>query len=156
MALARYILDRPATVMGRRVLDLGAGSGLVAIAAALGGASQVIAADVDRYAVAAARLNAAANGVAVKVIADDLTRGPPPAVDLVAVGDLFYERDLAERVTAFLDRCLSAGMDVVIGDPGRTYLPRSRLRHLADYRVPDVGEVEHAATNASAVFALEP
>lgn len=156
MALARYILDRPTTVTGRRVLDLGAGSGLVAIAAALSGASRVLAAEIDRYALAALRLNAAANAVVVEVIADDLIPGPPPAVDLVAVGDLFYEAALAKSVTAFLDRCLTNGIAVLIGDPGRTYLPHRRLRQLAEYRVPDVGEVEGAAMNASAVFAFEP
>jgi predicted nicotinamide N-methyase len=154
LALARYILDRPETVAGRRVLDLGAGSGLVAIAAAMAGASAVIAADIDRFAVAALGLNAAANGVSLAVIGDDLTAGEPPAVDLVATGDLFYERELAEKVAAFLDRCLVAGIDVLIGDPGRTYLPRSRLRLLAEYRVPDVGEVESAASRPSAVFAF--
>jgi predicted nicotinamide N-methyase len=156
MALARHILDRPVTVTGRRVLDLGAGSGLVAIAAAMAGASPVMAADIDRYAIAALRLNAAANGVAVAVVGDDLTAGPPPAVDLVTVGDLFYERDLAATVTTFLDRCLAAGIDVLIGDPGRTYLPRARLRLLAEYRVPDVGEVESAAMKASSVFEFKP
>ncbi len=156
MALARHILDRPETVSGRRVLDLGAGSGLVAIAAAMAGASSVIAAEIDRYALAALDLNAAANGVAIAVIGDDLIAGPPPSVDLVAVGDLFYARDLAERVTTFLDRCLAAGIDVLIGDPRRAYLPYARLRLLAEYPVPDVGDVEGAAVNPSAVFALEP
>ena len=155
MALARHTLDRPETVSGLRVLDLGAGSGLVAIAAAMAGASEVIAAEIDRYAIAALGLNAAANGVAVAVIGDDLTAGPPPPVALVVAGDLFYERDLAERVIAFLDRCLANGIDVLVGDPGRAYLPRSRLRLLAEYLVPDVGEVEDAAIKASAVFALD-
>jgi len=158
MALARHILDRPETVAGRRVLDLGAGSGLVAIAAAKAGASAVIAAEIDRYAIAALGLNAAANGVAVAVIAHDVTAGPPPAVDLVAVGDLYYERELADRVTAFLDRCLAAGIEVLIGDPRRAYLPYERLRILAEYAVPDVGETEDEShtTKPSAVFALEP
>src|SRR5262249_8891841 len=101
MALSRYILDHSATVTHRPVLDLGAGSGLVAIAAALAGAREAIAADVDRFASAAIRLNAAANDVAISVIERDLTAGAPPAVDLILVGDLFYERELAERVTAF-------------------------------------------------------
>ena len=155
MALARHILDRPETVSGRRVLDLGAGSGLVAIAAAMAGASSVIAAEIDRYALAALDLNAAANGVAIAVVGDDLTAGSPPGVDLVLVGDLFYARELGERVTAFLDRCLAAGIDVLIGDPRRAYLPYARLRLLAEYPVPDVGDVEGAAVNPSAVFALE-
>jgi predicted nicotinamide N-methyase len=121
----------------------------------MAGASEVIAADVDRYALAALSLNAAVNGVAFTVVGEDLTDGPPPPVDLVAVGDLFYARDLAERVTAFLDRCLAAGIDVLVGDPRRAYLPYARLRLLAEYAVPDVGDVEGAAINPSAVFVLE-
>jgi predicted nicotinamide N-methyase len=156
MALARHILDRPETVAGRRVLDLGAGSGLVAIAAAKAGARTVAAAEIDRYGIAAIALNAEANGVALTVIEDDLTASPPPPVDLVAVGDLFYERDLAERVTAFLDRCLAAGIDVLIGDPWRAYLPHGRVQLVAEYSVPDVGEVEDAAMKPSGVFALGP
>ena len=155
MALARHILNRPETVAGRRVLDLGAGSGLVAIAAAMAGASAVVAAEIDRYATAAIGLNAAANGVEVAVVGDDLTAGPPPPVDLVAVGDLFHERALALRVTAFLDRCFAAGIDVLIGDPRRAYLPYARLHLVAEYSVPNVGDVEDAATKLSAVFALE-
>ncbi|MEI9965880.1 MAG: 50S ribosomal protein L11 methyltransferase [Caulobacteraceae bacterium] len=139
LALARHILDRPETV-GRRVLDLGAGSGLVAIAAALAGAGEVTAADIDPYAVAALGLNAAANGAIISAICGDLTAGPPPAVDIVVVGDLFYDRALAGRVTAFLDRCLDAGIEVLVGDPGRAFLPRERLRVLARYPTPDFGE----------------
>ena len=152
LALARHILDRPETVAGRRVLDLGAGSGLVAIAAVKAGAATVTAAEIDPYALAAIALNAAANGVAVAIIARDLIAGPPPEVDLVLVGDLFYERALAERVTPFLDRCLAAGIGVLIGDPRRAYLPYARLRLIAEYPVPDVGDVECVAINPSAVF----
>jgi predicted nicotinamide N-methyase len=154
MALARHILDHPETVAGRRVLDLGSGSGLVAIAAAKAGAAAITAAEIDAYAIASIGLNAAVNQVDIAIITDDLTAGVPPAVDLVTVGDLFYERALAERVTIFLDRCLAAGIDVLIGDPRRAYLPYARLRLIAEYPVPDVGEVEGSATNVGAVFAL--
>ncbi|RWP15825.1 MAG: methyltransferase [Mesorhizobium sp.] len=152
--LARYILDRPETVAGLRVLDLGAGSGLVGIAAARAGASAVIASEIDRNGVAALGLNAAANGVAITVVGEDITAGPPPPVDVVAAGDLFYRQDLADRVIPFLDRCLAAGINVLIGDPGRAYLPRSRLHLLAEYQVPDVGQ--GTATKPSGVFSFEP
>ncbi|TIS56132.1 MAG: methyltransferase [Mesorhizobium sp.] len=154
--LARYILDRPETVAGRRVLDLGAGSGIVGIAAAKAGAREVIAAEIDRNGVAALGLNAAANGVAITVTGEDVTAGPPPAVDLVMAGDLFYAYDVAERVTPFLDRCLAAGIGVLIGDPGRAWLPRSRLRMLAEYKVPDFGEGRGTAMKPSSVFSFEP
>lgn len=154
LALARHILDRPETVAGRRVLDLGAGSGIVGIAAAKAGASNVIAAEIDAYAIAAIDLNAATNGVTISTVLGDLTAGPPPPVDIVAVGDLFYERDLAERVTAFLGRCLKAGIDVLIGDPWRAFLPRSRLRLIAEYSVVDFGMAEDASIRPSAVFSL--
>jgi len=153
LALARHLLDRPETASGRRVLDLGAGSGLVAIAAAKAGAASVAAADIDPYAQAAIAANAAANGVAVTVLAADLTFAPPPAVDLVLVGDLFYEAALAARVAAFLDAAAAAGIVALVGDPGRAHLPRTRLRRLAEYRVPDVGEVEAAPENPAAVYA---
>ncbi len=156
LALARYLVEHPETVAGRRVLDLGTGSGLVAVAAAKSGAARVRAADVDAYAVAAAELNAAANGVAVEIIHRDVTAEPPLDVDLVTVGDLFYERELALRVLPYLDRCLAAGIEVIIGDPMRAYLPYGRLTLLAEYAVPDVGEVESANRTQSAVFALQP
>jgi predicted nicotinamide N-methyase len=153
LALARFVLDHPEHVAGRRVLDLGTGAGLVAIAAAKAGAAAVAAADIDRYAIAALRLNAAHNGVAVSAIEADLTRGAPPAADVVLVGDLFYAPDLAARVIAFLDRCLAANIAVLIGDPWRAHLPTERLTMLAEYMVAETG---HAATKPSAVFALGP
>ncbi|MEF0938766.1 class I SAM-dependent methyltransferase [Rhizobium sp. BR 362] len=153
LVLARYLLDRPEVVSGRRVLDLGAGSGIVGIAAAKAGAAEVIAADVDPYAIAATGLNAAVNKITVIPVLADLTKGEPPATDIVCVGDLFYDAALAECVTAFLDRCLEQGIDVLIGDPWRAYLPHRRLRLLAEYAVPDFG----AATGGrpSGVFAFE-
>ena len=155
VVLARYILDRPETVAARRVLDLGAGSGIVGIAAAKAGAREVIAAEIDRNGVAALGLNAAANDVTIAVVGEDITAGPPPAVDLVVVGDLFYGRELADRVIPFLDRCLAAGIGVLIGDPGRAWLPRPRLRLLAEYKVPDFGDATGAATKPSGVFSFE-
>jgi len=154
--LARYIFDHPASVAGRRVLDLGAGSGIVGIAAAKAGAHSVIAAEIDRNGVAALNLNAAANGVTMTVIARDLTGGPPPAVDVVTVGDVFYGQDVADRVIPFLECCLDAGMEVLVGDPGRAHLPRSRLRLLAEYKVPDFGQTKDAALKPSGVFRFEP
>lgn len=154
--LARFLLDRPETVKGLRVLDLGAGSGVVGIAAAKAGAREVVAADIDRNAIAAIGLNAAANGVVVRAVSDNLTTGAPPAADIVTVGDLFYERELAVRVTAFLDLCIVAGIKVLIGDPGRAYLPRPRLRLLAEYPVADFGDSSDAATKPSTVFSFVP
>ncbi|NQE62557.1 hypothetical protein E1H18_2813 [Caulobacter sp. RHG1] len=153
LALARHVLDRPEVVTGKRVLDLGAGSGLVAIAAMLAGASAVVAADVDPYAIAATRLNAAANGVAVEAVLADLTKGDPPDVDLMLVGDLFYDPDLAVRVLAFLERCVAAGIAVLIGDPWRASLPADRLRVVAEHVVADFGDPDGAGRPA-AVFEL--
>jgi predicted nicotinamide N-methyase len=150
LALARHILDKPETVSARSVLDLGAGSGIVGIAAAKAGARAVMAAEVDPHAIAALALHATLNDVVITAVLDDLTAGSPPPVDLVVVGDLFYESGLARRVTSFLDRCLAAGMDVLVGDPGRTHLPRSRLRLV----VPDVGEGKQVAAKPSGVFSL--
>lgn len=153
--LARYILDHPQSVAGRRVLDLGAGSGLVGIAAAKAGARAVIAAEIDRNGVAAIGLNAAANGVKITIVDMDITTGPPPAVDLVLAGDVFYGREVALRVTPFLDRCLAAGIEVLVGDPRRADLPLSRLQLLAEYQVPDFGDAKGAATKPSGVFSFE-
>ena len=155
LALARHVLDNPEVVAGGRVLDLGAGSGLVAIAAALAGAREARAVDVDPYAVTAARLNAAATGVAVETIQADLVGGDPPDVDLMLVGDLFYDPELAARVEAYLRRCVAAGIAVLIGDPWRAPLPVDRLSVVAEYPVADFGDPSGAA-RAAAVFSLEP
>lgn len=153
LALARHVLNHPDVVAGQRVLDLGAGSGLVAIAAARAGAKAVRAVDVDPYAATAARLNAAANGVTIVVEQADLLDGDPPDVELMLVGDLFYDPDLATRVEAFLRRCVAAGIAVLIGDPFRAPLPTDRLAVVAEYPVADFGDVDGASRRA-AVFEL--
>lgn len=156
LALARHLLDHPTTVAGLRILDLGSGAGIVAIAAALAGARQVIAADVDQNAITAIGLNAEANGVGVTTLHGDLTAEAPPRVDLVCVGDLFYEKNIADRVVAFLDRCAAAGIPALVGDPGRAHLPLSRLRFIKGYEVPDFGDVGTAGRSPSAVYAFLP
>jgi predicted nicotinamide N-methyase len=136
-ALARHILDHQACVKGRHVLDLGTGSGVVAIAAALAGAASVRAVDVDPLAVIAAGLNARANGVAVDFCQGDALDGAHPEAELILIGDLFYETTLASRVIAALDRW---GIETLIGDRGRAPLPRSRLAPLAHYAVGDFAQ----------------
>jgi predicted nicotinamide N-methyase len=156
-ALARYVLDSPETVAGARVLDLASGSGLVAIAAAKAGAAPVVASDVDRFAAAAIALNAVANNVHVEVLLRDLLDDPAPAApryDVVLVGDLFYERETAARVLVFLERCAAAGARVLIGDPGRAYLPKERLAQLAEYRVPVTRDLEDAEIKRTSVWTL--
>lgn len=138
--LARYVLDAPATVKGWRVLDLGAGSGIVAIAAMLAGATSVAAVDIDPNAIAAMALNAEANGVTVMTVADDVTSGPPPDVDLILAGDVFYHEDVAAKMALFLDRCHAAGIVILVGDPGRSPLPLGRLQPVTGYNVPDFGD----------------
>ena len=149
-ALARYILDHPEAVAGRRVLDLGCGGALVAIAAAKAGAGEVSAIDIDPAAAVAARLAAAANGAKISIACADALAGAPPMVDLVLAGDLFYAPRLAARATRFLARCRAAGLDVLVGDPGRAHLPFERLCKLADIGVPDFGDGAGRMTSAAA------
>ncbi|HLF21868.1 MAG TPA: methyltransferase [Aestuariivirga sp.] len=153
-ALARHVLDRPELVRGRSVIDLASGSGLVAIAAIKAGAASVLAADIDGFAVAAVGLNAALNGVALEITRDDLLAAPPPSCDVVLVGDLFYEKALAGRVLAWLRQAEAAGGLVLIGDPGRSYLPKDELVKLAEYNVPVTRELEDSEIKRSAVWRL--
>ena len=154
-ALARYVLDHPDTVGGRRVLDFASGSGLVAIASAKAGAAAVTACDVDPFAVAAIGLNAEANGVAVTPVLADLV-GQDQGWDTVLAGDICYERDLAERVTDWLFALHRRGATVLIGDPGRSYLPRGRLRRLAQYEVPVTRALEDSEVKRTSVWRFGP
>ncbi|GAC1445478.1 MAG: methyltransferase [Mycobacteriales bacterium] len=148
-ALSRYVLDHPDEVAGRRVLDLGSGSGLVAIAARLAGAASVLAADIDPTSLVAIELNAAANGVSVDVTSEDLLDAAPPAVDVVLAGDVWYERSMADRVHRWLER---SAAHVLLGDPGRAYLPASGWRELAAYDIPTTRDLEGVESRRVRVF----
>ena len=149
-ALARYILDHPQSVAGKRVLDIGSGSGLVAIAAAKAGAASVLAADIDAFSTAAIGLNAAANGATVSVTQDDLI-GAEGDWDVILVGDLFYERALAERLLAWLT---PLGRPALLGDPGRNYFPKDRVQRLALYNVQTSRDLEDREIRETGVYRM--
>ena len=149
-ALARYILDNPGMVVGKRVLDIGSGSGLVGIAAAKAGAASVLAADIDAFALAAIALNAAANGVALAITGEDRIGGPAP-FDVVLVGDLFYERPLVERLLAWLT---PLPVLTLMGDPGRAYFPKSGVEKRAAYQVQTTRDLEDREIRDTGVYAL--
>ena len=153
-ALARYVLDHPATVAGRSVLDFASGSGLVGIAALKAGARAAAASDLDAFALAAIQLNAAANDVPLTAISADLI-GRDEAWDVVLVGDAFYEKPLADRLLPWLEMLARRGAAVLIGDPGRTYLPKRGLSRLATYDVPVTRALEDAEIKKTSVWRLE-
>jgi predicted nicotinamide N-methyase len=153
-ALARYVLDHPDVVAGRTVLDVASGSGLVAIAAAAAGAAAVTANDIDEYALAAIALNAHANGVAVNVTRSDLLDGDGGDAEVVLAGDVFYSEAMAGRVLRFLERAAARGARVLVGDPGRAFLPQDRLDVVATYRVSMIGAPEDAEIRQA--FVLQP
>lgn len=153
-ALARYLIDRPEVVAGKRVVDFATGSGLVAIAAMRAGAREVLAADIDPFCAAAVALNAEANGVVVRSTGEDLLDDPPPSADVFLAGDICYEKPLAERVLAWLAAARAAGATVLIGDPGRTYFPRAGLTRLAEYQVPTTRELEDMEVKRTGVWAM--
>jgi len=154
-ALARYVLDHDHQLQGATVLDFGSGSGLVAIAAAKAGAAHVLAADIDAFAAAAIALNAADNGVQVEITTDDVI-GQAGAWSVILIGDMCYERPLAERLTAWLQDRARAGATVLMGDPGRTYFPKSGVEKLATYQVPTTRELEDREIRETSVYRLSP
>ena len=153
-ALARYVLDNPGLFDGRSVLDLGSGSGLTAIAARMAGAKSVLANDIDALSLEAVRLNAAFNGIVVETSQADLLAAPPAPFDVILAGDLFYERQLADTVTVFIERAASNGALVLIGDPQRNYFPKGRFTLAAEYRVAVTRELEDALIKKTAVWRL--
>jgi predicted nicotinamide N-methyase len=153
-ALARYVLDNPDTVAGRRVLDLASGSGVVAIAAATAGAAHVLAADIDPAAVAAITRNARANGVSVAVTSDDVLGADARGATVVLAGDAFYSRTMADRVLGFLRRARNGGARVLVGDPDRDFLPRRLFTALTSYDVPVRPALEDTGVKRTTIWEL--
>ena len=154
LAIGRYLRDHPEAVADRRVLDFGSGSGLCAIAAKRAGASEVVAVDVDPRAVTAIRLNAGANGCRVTAIQRDVLDDEPPDNDVILAADCWYEAAFASRVLPWLQRAHAAGIDVLVGDPGRRYLPVEQLTELATYDVRTTTELEDLDHTHAWVYAL--
>jgi predicted nicotinamide N-methyase len=154
-ALARYVLDHPDLLAGRSVLDLAAGSGLVAVAAMKAGAARVTAVEIDELAVAAIGINAEANGVAVTPLLADVLEREPDA-EVVLAGDVFYSREMTRRMLDYLRRAARAGSSVLVGDPGRAYLPREHLTLLAEYDVPVPQTLEDTPVKRTTVWSVNP
>jgi predicted nicotinamide N-methyase len=151
--LARYLLDNPDCVRGKSVLDFATGSGLVAIAAAMAGAATVTACDIDPFCCDAVALNAAANETAIVCSAEDLI-GRDDGWDIVLAGDVFYSKDFADSLLQWFERLAARGASVLVGDPGRAYLPKSRLVELASYHVPVTRDLEDADVKKTTVWRL--
>jgi predicted nicotinamide N-methyase len=154
-ALTRFLIDHPDWVKGKRVLDFAAGSGLSAIGAAKAGAAQSQAAEIDDFAIAAIALNARINNVAIDLVREDLV-GVEPRWDVVLAGDVCYERPMAEKVIAWFRALASRGVAILMGDPGRAYLPQSGLLELARYQVPTSLELEDRTQRETIVWRLMP
>ena len=155
-ALARYLLDHPETVIGREVLDIGSGSGIVAIAAAMAGAGRVVAAEIDHFAAAAIALNAPLNGVALTVETRDLLDRGPAGWGVALAGDICYEEPMSSRAMTLLRRIAARGRLALLGDPGRAYLPRSGLVERARYQVPTSRELEDREAREGVVWEVLP
>lgn len=155
-ALARHLLDTPGLAAGRRVLDFAAGSGIAGLAAARAGAALVTASEIDAFAIAALSLNAEHNGLPLETVERDLVGAPLTDIDLVLGGDVCYEQPMAGWVTAWLGDLARAGVEVLLGDPGRSYLPSERLVPLARYRVPTSRELEDTEQRDTTVWRLMP
>jgi len=156
LALGRYLREHPTAVAGRRVFDLASGSGLCAIAAMHAGASVVTSADIDPFAAAAIGLNARANGCRISVVRRDVLDEAAFDVEVILAGDCWYEARLAERVLPFLYRARARGTEILLGDPGRRYLPTDQLVELASYDVRTTTDLEDLERKQGRVFALRP
>ena len=154
-AIARHLLDHPALVAGKSVLDFGAGSGLVSIAAKKAAAHRVVAAEIDAFAIAAIGLNAALNQVDVETVSADII-GEDRGWDVILIGDMCYERPLADRLVPWLRVLAKRGATVLVGDPGRAYLPKDGLGKVADYAVPTSLDLEDRIIRETVIWQLDP
>jgi predicted nicotinamide N-methyase len=157
-AIARYLLDHPAQVAGKRVIDFAAGSGVSSMAAVRAGAARVIANDIDTLSLIAARLNAEANGLAIEVSSEDWLAGgeAEPATDVVIAGDVCYEREMSVRALAWLRGHASAGRLVLLGDPGRNYFSAQGLQEMARYEIPTSLQLENRGMRETIVWRVLP
>jgi predicted nicotinamide N-methyase len=153
-ALARYVLDHPKLVRAKTVVDFASGSGIVGIAAMKAGAAHVLCADIDGFCQAALSLNQAANNVVCDFTDADLLDAPPPTADLILAGDICYEKPMTDKVMAWLKAARAQGATVLIGDPGRSYFPKTGLEKLAEYQVETTRELEDFAVKKTCVWAL--
>lgn len=154
LAIGRYLRDHPEAVAGRRVFDIASGSGQCAIAALHAGAAEATGADIDAFAAAAIELNARVNGRRVSIVRRDVLDEDPPDVDVILAGDCWYEAPLAERVLPWLKRARDSGIDVLVGDPGRLYLPTGELVLLGTYEVRTTTELEDLERKQGLVYAM--
>ena len=154
-ALARYVIDNPEIVAGKRVLDFEAGGGIAGIAAAMSGAARVEAADIDPFAAAAVALNAGINGVSIEITTRDLIDAEP-AWDVILAGDICYEGPVAARMEAWFRRLAGSGVRVYIGDPGRTYLPKEGLEKITAYAVRTTRDIEDTDLRNACVWQVLP
>ncbi len=153
---ARLLLDRPELARGRTVLDFASGCGIAAIAAAKSGAKRIVATEIDSFAVAALNLNAELNGVAFEIMEGDILAEPPAKWDLILAGDVCYERPMAERTLAWLDKAVAQGPEVLIADPGRAYLPKSGLTEIARHDVPTSLDLENRKIMTTVIYRYAP
>jgi predicted nicotinamide N-methyase len=156
LAICRYLGEHPEVAAGRRVFDVASGSGLCAIASMRAGAAEATSADIDAFAAAAIELNARANGHRLTVVRRDVLDDEPPDVDVILAGDCWYDARLAGRVLAWLRRARDRGIDVLVGDPGRRYLPADELIQLATYDVRTTTELEDLERKEGRVYAFRP
>jgi predicted nicotinamide N-methyase len=156
LAVGRVLREHPEAVASRRGFDLGSGSGLCAIAALRASASIASGADIDPLAAAAIELNARANGHRVTIVRRDVLDDDAPDVDVILAGDCWYDARLAERVLPWLQRARARGIDILVGDPGRRYLPPDELVELASYDVRTTTELEDLEHKQGRVYRLRP